>query len=227
MTVRGPSARRHGPDPAPLVRPGPSSLTSSGAKEASVDRYDADEVYRHRAAPLDSSQERTGSPGGFGTGPIWAGTRCLFVAFPEASGSNILTPTGYYGASRWGSPSRPCPRRVGEPRACVRWLREWRDGIRRRASGRLHQARRRARPLPEVHRRLVRPRWGPPASGLTIAAHSGDGVAALEPWRSCAKEGVDGSAFIWVHANARGATGDCTAGGQAGAWVEFDGIGPK
>ena len=44
-------------------------------------------------------------------------------------------------------------------------------------------------------------------SFLTIAAHSGDGVAALEALEILPAEGVDGSAFIWVHANAEADSG--------------------
>src|SRR3954468_1253178 len=85
-----------------------------------------------------------------------------------------------------------------------------------------------AGPLPEVHRKLVRAAARTHlASGLTIAAHSGDGVAALEALDILRKEGLDGPAFIWVHANAEADKRLHARAAEAGAWVEFDGIGPK
>ncbi len=61
---------------------------------------------------------------------------------------------------------------------------------------------------------------------LTIAAHSGDGEAAMEALELLRKEGLDGSAFIWVHANAEDDRRLHVRASEAGAWVEFDGIGP-
>lgn len=63
-------------------------------------------------------------------------------------------------------------------------------------------------------------------TGLTIAGHTGDGVAALEQIDSLRKEGVSPSAWIWVHAqNERNSEVHLRAA-RAGAWVEFDGVGP-
>src|SRR5262249_49030158 len=85
-----------------------------------------------------------------------------------------------------------------------------------------------AGPLPEVHRKLVRAAARTHReSGLTIAAHSGDGVAALEALEILREEGLSGSAFIWVHANNEADKRRHVRAAKSGAWVEFDGIGPK
>jgi phosphotriesterase-related protein len=85
-----------------------------------------------------------------------------------------------------------------------------------------------AGPLTEVNRKLVQAASRTHLqSGLTVAAHTGDGVAALAELKVLQDEGVDGSAFIWVHAQNERDTGlHARAAGQ-GAWVEFDGIGPQ
>jgi phosphotriesterase-related protein len=63
-------------------------------------------------------------------------------------------------------------------------------------------------------------------SGLTIAAHTGDGVAALDQLDTLRRNGIDPGAWIWVHAqNEQDETLHARAA-EAGAWVEFDGISP-
>ena len=152
----------------------------------------------------------------------------LLRRLSEASGLNILTPTGYYGASR-GKYLPDHARTESADELASRWLREWREGIEgtgiRPGFIKLGAD---AGPLPEVHRKLVRAAARTHlASGLTIAAHSGDGVAAMEALEILRKEGLDGSAFIWVHANAEADKRLHARAAEAGAWVEFDGIGPK
>ena len=64
-------------------------------------------------------------------------------------------------------------------------------------------------------------------TGLTIASHTGDGAAAIEQLEIVTSERVDPAKFVWVHAqNERDHTIHEKVA-QAGAWVEFDGIGPK
>src|SRR5262249_35768290 len=85
-----------------------------------------------------------------------------------------------------------------------------------------------AGPLPEVHRKLVRAAARTHREcGLTVAAHSGDGVAALEALEILRQEGLSGSALLWVDANAGADKRLHLRAAESGAWVEFDGIGPK
>src|SRR5262249_58248025 len=104
----------------------------------------------------------------------------LLRRLSESSGLNILTPTGYYGAG--GGRFLPDHARTeSSDELAARWLREWRDGI--EGTGvrpRFIKLRADAGPLAEVHRKLVRAAARTHReSGLTNAAHSGDGVAAL------------------------------------------------
>ncbi len=61
-------------------------------------------------------------------------------------------------------------------------------------------------------------------TGLTIASHTGNGVAALEELEILKQEGVHPGAFIWVHAQTEGNGKLHLKAAQQGAWVEFDGI---
>ena len=61
-------------------------------------------------------------------------------------------------------------------------------------------------------------------TGLTIASHTGDGVAALEELEILKHEGVHPGAFIWVHAQIEGNAKHHLNAAEQGAWVEFDGI---
>jgi phosphotriesterase-related protein len=225
MTVRGPIP----PEEMGPTLPHEHVLVDFvGAKAASRDRYDADEVYRLALPHLRRVREQgirtlvDCTPAYLGRDPA------LLRRLSEASGLNILTPTGYYGAGR-GKFLPDHARAESADELASRWLREWREGIDgtgiRPGFIKLGAD---AGPLPEVHRKLVRAAARTHlASGLTIAAHSGDGVAALEALEILRTQGLDGSAFIWVHANAEADRRLHARAAEAGAWVEFDGIGPK
>src|SRR5262249_31110615 len=111
----------------------------------------------------------------------------------------------------------------------ARWLREWHEGIER--SGirpGFVKIGTDAGPLPEVDCKLVRAAARVHlASGLTIAAHTGDGAAAMQELEILREEGVHPSAFIWVHAQNESDAASHAKAASEGAWLEFDGIGPK
>lgn len=65
------------------------------------------------------------------------------------------------------------------------------------------------------------------ATGLPIAAHTGNGVAALEEIDILERAGVPLSSFIWVHAQSEQDGSVHLKAASRGAWVEFDGISPK
>ena len=225
MTVRGPIL----PEEMGPTLPHEHVLVDFvGAKEASRDRYDADEVYRVALPHLKRVREQgirtlvDCTPAYLGRDPA------LLRRLSESSGLNILTPTGYYGAG--GGKFLPDHARTeSSDELAARWLREWRDGIEgagvRPGFIKLGAD---AGPLQEVHRKLVRAAARTHReSGLTIAAHSGDGVAALEALEILRMEGLSGSAFIWVHANTEPDHRQHVRAAESGAWVEFDGIGPE
>ncbi len=146
----------------------------------------------------------------------------------EISGLHLLTNTGYYGAN--GGKHLPAHARTESAEALARrWADEWRDGIEgtgiRPGFIKIGTD---AGPLPEVNQKLVRAAARAHlASGLTIAAHTGDGRAAIQELAILEEEGVHDSAFIWVHAQNERDTALHARAAASGAWVEFDGISPQ
>jgi len=199
-----------------------------GAAGVSKDRYDPDEIFEITLPYLEQVKD-LGCDTLAECTPAYIGRdAALLKRLAKASGLNLLTNTGYYGAGK----NKFLPRHAMTENAddlATRWLVEWRDGI--EGTG--------VRPgfikigvdggkLSDVHRKLVRAAARTHlASGLTIAAHTGDGVAALDELQTLKEEGVAAGAFIWVHAqNER----DPDIHGRAaalGAWVEFDHVSPR
>ena len=142
MTVRGPIP----PEEMGPTLPHEHVLVDFvGAREASRDRYDADEVYRVALPHLRRIREQgirtlvECTPAYLGRDPA------LLRRLSEASGLHILTPTGYYGAGRGKYLPDACPDRVGR-RAGVALAARVAGGDRGDGHpARLHQARRRRR----------------------------------------------------------------------------------
>jgi phosphotriesterase-related protein len=63
-------------------------------------------------------------------------------------------------------------------------------------------------------------------TGLTIAAHTGDGRAALQQVDVLRQAGVSPAAWIWVHAQNERSGELHVQAARAGAWIEFDGVSP-
>ena len=199
-----------------------------GAAQVSKDRYDSEVVFdatlphleQVKGLGCDSLVECT---------PAYIGRdTSLLKRLAKASGLHLLTNTGYYGAAK----NKFLPSHAFTETAdqlAARWLNEWKDGIDGTSirpgfikigvdSG----------PLPDVHRNLVRAAARTHlASGLTIAAHTGNGVAAMEELGVLKSEGVSPSAFIWVHAQSERNEEVHTRAAEMGAWLSFDGISPK
>jgi phosphotriesterase-related protein len=199
-----------------------------GADAVSRDRYDRQEVFRSVLPHLKRVKElgcRTlieCTPNFLGRDPA------LLKRLAVASGVRILTNTGYYGA-RQGKFLPPHAFKDKPEELAARWLKEWKQGIEdtgiRPGFIKIGVD---AGPLTEVNRKLVRAAARTHLdSGLTIAAHTGDGTAALEELKVLREEGVEGSAFIWVHAQNERDTALHARAAEQGAWIEFDGISPQ
>ncbi len=150
----------------------------------------------------------------------------LLRQLATASGLNIVTNTGYYGAAG----NKFIPRHAlveSEDDLAARWMKEWRNGI--NGTG--------VRPgfiklgvekgkLPDLHVKLVRAAARLHLqSGLTLAIHTGDGVAALDELRILREEGVASRALIWVHAQ-NDPTNHLEVA-RRGGWVSLDGYSPS
>jgi phosphotriesterase-related protein len=224
MTVQGPIS----PADMGLTLPHEHILVDFiGAEQATPDRYKVAEVIavalphleRIRALGVRTLVECT--PSYLGRDPA------LLRALAERTGLHLLTNTGYYAAAEEkGLPAHARTETADE--LASRWLHEWREGIGetgiRPGFIKIGVA---AGPLPPLHRKLVvaaaRTHL---ASGLTIAAHTGNGEAALTQLDILRREGVAAAAFIWVHAQNEADPSIHVEAARQGAWVEFDGIGP-
>ena len=196
-----------------------------GADRVDPKRSDADEAFkvilpyltRAKAGGCDTMVECT---------PAYLGRDVrLLKRLSEASGLNILSNTGYYGAAK----DKHLPRHAFTEDAeqlAARWIREFESGIDGTTikPGFMKIGVDDA-PLSDVDAKLVR------AAALTsrktdlpIASHTSTGAAAMAEIELLDRAGVAASAFIWVHAHNERDSSFHTRAGRAGAWVEFDGI---
>jgi phosphotriesterase-related protein len=199
-----------------------------GAEQVSPDRYKVDEVVPVVLPHLKRLREigcRTlveCTPAYIGRDPR------LLRRLSEACGLQMLTNTGYYGAGN-GKYLPAHAREESADQLAARWLAEWRDGIDgtgiRPGFIKIGMD---AGPLTDVNRKLIQAAARThKTSGLTIAAHTGDGVAALEQMRVVKEEGVSPEAWIWVHAQSEKNAELHIQAAKEAAWVEFDGISPE
>ncbi len=199
-----------------------------GAEKVSRSRYDADEAFRTILPHLHELRERgcrtllECTPAYLGRDPL------LLRRLSEASGLQVVTNTGYYGAA---SDSAVPKHAYGEtPRQLAdRWTAELRGGIEgtgiRPGFVKLGVD---AGPLSEIDRKLVEA--GALChldTGLTLAVHTGDGVAALGILSVLKRLGVSPEAYAWVHAQNEKDAATRSSVARQGAWVELDGVGPK
>lgn len=225
MTVRGPRAAAD----LGCVLPHEHVLVDFvGAAEVSPSRYDADAAFA-KIRPFIEEAKALGCATLFECTPAYLGRDPrLLVRLSEACGINLVTNTGYYAARQ--NKFLPAHALAEDADAlAARWLREWREGIEGTGvrpgfikigvdAGPLsEQARKLVQAAARTHR----------ASGLTIAAHSGNHVAAQEEMAILRAEGVSPSAWIWVHAQNATDEAVLAAAGRAGAWLSFDGISPR
>jgi phosphotriesterase-related protein len=196
-----------------------------GAGQVSPSRYDQDAVFaavlphlqQVRSLGCDTLVECT--PAYLGRDPR------LLKRLSEASGVQILSNTGYYGAAQ----DKHLPAHAFDETAeqlSARWIREYARGIDDTGiKPALMKIGVDGSPLSAVDAKLVR------AAAIThretrlpIASHTGTGAAALEQLDLLERSGAPLSAFIWVHAQSERDQTFHARAARRGAWVEFDGI---
>ena len=194
-----------------------------GADQIRPGRYDRDEVFRI-ARPKLEELRRLGcvrlldcTPNFLGRDPE------LLARLSDAASLEIWLNTGLYGAGN----HKFLPGFVRSETAAQlakRWLAETRESWRPRF---IKIGVNRA-PIDELDRKLVRAAAiTSRETGLTIASHTGDGAAAVEQLEIITAERVSPTKFVWVHAQNERNHELHAKVARAGAWVEFDGIGPK
>jgi phosphotriesterase-related protein len=152
----------------------------------------------------------------------------LLRSLSEASGLNIITNTGYYGAANYKFIPRHAYSESADQLA-ARWISEWVNGIAGTGikpgfikTGVFGDS------LSDFHRKLVTAAARTHLrTGLVIASHTGPARPAFEQLEILRKEGVAPDAFIWVHAQTEQDLRNHVKAGKMGAWISFDGLNEK
>jgi phosphotriesterase-related protein len=196
-----------------------------GADKVSASRYDRDEAFRAILPHLERVRKH-GCETLVECTPAYLGRDvALLKRLSEASGLNIVSNTGYYGAA---SDKHLPAHAFTEPADALaaRWTRESSSGI--DGTGikpGFMKIGVDAAPLSAVDEKLVRAAGlTHKATGLPIASHTTTGAAALAELALLAELGVPASAFIWVHAQNERDSSIHVRAAKAGAWIEFDGV---
>jgi phosphotriesterase-related protein len=196
-----------------------------GADATRLDRYDPEEVFL-KALPHLRQVKAAGCDTLVDCTPAYIGRDAgLLRRLSQASGLQMVTNTGLYGAAQ----NKYVPRFAYAETAqqlAARWVKEFEDGI--PPSGvrpGIIKIGVNSGPLSEIDAKLVKAAAiTHQQTGLTIASHTGDGVAAMAQISTLKARGVAPGAFIWVHAQNEADTRLHLHAAEAGAWVEFDGI---
>ncbi|GGM84732.1 aryldialkylphosphatase [Dyadobacter beijingensis] len=194
-----------------------------GADQISPDRWKHEEVVR-KVLPYLMEIKARGIKTLVECTPAFIGRDVLLLKkLSDQSGLNIVTNTGYYGASD----NKYLPKwafiETAEQLA-DRWISEFEKGI--EGTG--------IRPgfiktgvnsgaLSELHQKLIRAAaMTHLRTGLTICSHTGPALPAREEIEILKKSGVHPSAFVWVHAG--GTAEELADIGKSGCWISLDGV---
>jgi len=197
----------------------------AGADVVSRSRYSRDEVVVAAKPRLDAivklgcKRLLECTPDYLGRDPV------LLDRLSQACGLEIWTNTGLYAANRYRHLPAYAKTETAEQLA-RRWVSEWRTGI-EGAKPRFIKIGVNDAPLGEWDQKLVRAAAiASLETGLTIASHTGRG-AAREQIEILNRLRFPLGKFVWVHAQNERDHKVHAEVARAGAWVEFDGIGPK
>ena len=196
-----------------------------GADKVDPSRYNAEEVFRIALPKLLAVKER-GCQTLMECTPAWLGRDVkLLKRLSEASGLNILTNTGYYGAA--GEKYLPAHAYTETAdQIAARWIAEWENGI--DGSGikpGFIKSGVDKFPLSAVQAKMVEAAaLTHLATGLTMGIHTGDGQAAMEELRIIQSKGISAEAWIWIHAQNEQNRELHFRAARAGGWVSFDGV---
>src|SRR5262245_26049001 len=196
-----------------------------GADKVSRDRYDPEQVFITALPHLKRAAE-LGCRTFVDCTPAWLGRDVsVLQRLSIATGLNIITNTGYYGARKHVFiPANAY--KESATQLADRWTRELEQGI---EGGTIKPGINKigvdAGELSEINSRIVTAAaLTSLRTGLTIGSHTGDGIAAMRQLDILEKNGVSPKAFIWIHAqNEKNKDLHITAA-KRGCWVEFDGV---
>jgi len=196
-----------------------------GAEKFSKSRYNSDEVFE-TSLPFIKDIKAKGVDTFIDCTPAYLGRdAAILKRLSDATGINMLTTTGYYGAVN----EKFVPKHAyGESaqQLADRWVNEWNKGIEGTSikPGLIKTSTDKG-PLTPMQRKLIQAAAITHLStGLTIAVHSGNGDAAFEQLEILKEQGVSPSARIWVHAQNETNKEMHIRAGKLKTWVSFDGV---
>lgn len=189
-------------------------------------RYDRDEVVRAARPHLEAVRKlgcrrlQECTPNWLGRDPI------LLRTLADLTGVEIWTNTGLYAArDRQHLPDYAVQESAEQ--LARRFEREARQGV-EGLKPRFIKIGVNGGPLHPLDRKIVEAAaLAARETGLTIAAHTGDGKAAREELEVVTARKVPARQFVWVHAQSEKDQTVHEELARAGAWVEFDGVGPQ
>ncbi len=196
-----------------------------GADQTGYDRWDRDSVTKIVLPFLMEIKERgvktlmECTPSYLGRDPI------LLKRLSDLSGIQILTNTGYYGAVD----EKYLPEHAfteSSDQLAKRWIDEFVNGIEDTGikPGFIKISVNDA-PLSAMDEKLVRAAAKTHLkTGLVIASHTGPWKPAAEEIKILQQEGVDPSAFIWVHAQGEEDFNRYKEAAEIGVWISLDAV---
>lgn len=196
-----------------------------GASQTGTHRYNIDEVIA-KALPYLMDVKNAGCNTFVDCTPAYIGRDVnVLKQLSQKSRLNIITTTGYYGASNEKFLPPHAYTETPEQLA-ARWTKEWKDGIDGTdvRPGIIKTGVDAGSLRPIYVKLLTACALTHLRTGLSISAHTGDGVAALEEIEIMKKNKVHPSAFRWVHAQSEKDQDIHIRAAKLGAWIEFDGI---
>ncbi|MGH9768104.1 MAG: phosphotriesterase family protein [Blastocatellia bacterium] len=196
-----------------------------GADKVGRDRYDPEQVFT-TALPHLKRAAAQGCRTFVDCTPAWLGRDVSVLhRLSAATGLNIITNTGYYGARKHVFVPAHAYKETAEQLA-ARWTREFERGIDgSKIKPGIIKIGVDAGPLSEINVKLVTAAaLTSPRTGLTIGSHTGDGAAAMQQLDILERRGVNPKAFIWIHAQSEKDKELHIRAAKRGCWVEFDGI---
>jgi len=199
-----------------------------GAEKYRKSRYNAGEVFE-TALPFIKDVKAKGVDTFIDCTPAYLGRDpTILKRLSDATGINMLTTTGYYGAVN----EKFVPKHAYDESAqqlANRWINEWDQGIEGTSikPGLIKTSTDKG-PLTPMQRKLIQAAGiAHLSTGLTIAVHSGNGDAAFEQLEILKEQGVSPSARIWVHAQNESDKEMHTRAAKLKTWVSFDGVNPE
>jgi phosphotriesterase-related protein len=196
-----------------------------GAEHVSPSRYDADLAFKV-ILPHLAQLKSFGCETLVECTPAYLGRDVVLLQrLSTASGVNIVTNTGYYGAAKDKHLPPHAFTETAEQLA-ARWIRESENGIDGTAiKPAFMKIGVDGAPLSDVDAKLVQAAaLTSRATGLPIASHTTSGAAAIAEIEILDRAKVPASSFIWVHAHNERDSSFHVRAAKAGAWVEFDGV---